>query len=121
MTECSCKECIAECTRVTGWFTPGEARLAIEAGLAERITDVNKSVTGLAPLAERGNRGRCTFLTADNLCELHETSFKPIECRTGFGCDKSDDSSPSIKEMFEMWGSEEGKIVYQLWLEKVRN
>ncbi len=125
---CSCIACKNACREVPGWFTPTEAKLAIEAGLANRLSAVREcDVVAMAPSPvgyegkeKRHGTGACTFLTADGLCEIHTSGFKPIECRTGFGCKGGGPDYPSLHEEHTMWKSEEGKAVVELWRNAIK-
>lgn len=119
---CSCKECARECAKVPGWLAPDEAIRAIEAGFAGRLMMVQENdVLALSParcgcegqLANHGC-GRCTFLTGDGRCEIHDSGFKPIECRTAFGCSKKQ-TAPSISEMHRLWKTPPAAIARALW------
>lgn len=99
----TCPTCVSACTRRPGWFLPGEAERAADLlgmSLAElfrqRLTAdfwyedaqiatttfvLSPLVGGQKPGTEttlNGFRGRCTFLTDDNRCEIH--AAKPFEC-----------------------------------------
>ncbi|MFL6764533.1 MAG: hypothetical protein ACJ8FO_04980 [Sphingomicrobium sp.] len=126
--DCACSACKKACETVPGWFTPAEAVRAIEAGLARRMSAVSEILSGmfaLAPsVAGREGRagwhglGRCTLLTADGRCEIHDSGFKPVECRTGYGCHDGPDL-PKVEEMWAMWRSPEGKAAVELWQSRV--
>jgi hypothetical protein len=89
---CACETCSGFCRR-PGWWTVAEAARAINAGYANRMMlemSPDRSFGVLSPafkgcevsfamdcFAQRG----CTFLGEDNLCELHESGFQPLECR----------------------------------------
>jgi hypothetical protein len=121
MSECSCDLCKSECTRMPGWFSPAEARRAIDAGLASRLSSVRQGeVVALAPsrVGMEGREtdfggGRCTFYRNDGYCEIHDTDFKPIECVTGFGCSKG--NCISLASMFKMWQSGIGRRSVTAW------
>lgn len=120
--ECKCSACKGCCEKVPGWFTPTEAMLAIEAGFASRLSAVKEyGVVAIAPSpvgyegrAKHHGPGVCNFLTKDGLCEIHNSGFKPIECRTGFGCSPGADY-PELETMHEMWASEEGHNAVETW------
>ena len=88
---CSCRECHAFCIR-PGLWTVAEAAHAISVGYGGRMMleiapDFSFGVLSPAfrgceknlALQEYAANG-CGFLT-DGLCELHGTSFQPLECR----------------------------------------
>lgn len=120
---CACERCKAECHRVPGWFSPAEAMLAMDAGLAHRISAVREhliDIVALAPsrvgfegIATLHYLGRCNFLSSDDRCEIHNTEFKPIECRTGFGC--RGNVGPNPEEMREAWSGPEGTAAVERW------
>jgi len=88
---CSCDICKTYCQR-PGWWIVEEAEKAIEAGYANRMMleiSPEKDFSVLSP-AFRGNEGSfalqlfsknwCTFFKND-LCELFDTGYQPLECR----------------------------------------
>ena len=99
--ECRCEKCISGCRSMPGLFTPAQAIQAIDAGLSDRLMavgyhDDRGTYRALAPLTipkdgvyhptaitphlrleTASAKGRCTFFTADNRCEIHATGFKP--------------------------------------------
>jgi hypothetical protein len=88
---CSCEICRNYCVR-PGWWTVREAALAIDAGYANRMMlemapDLSFGVLSPAFKGCEGNfalndfsKQGCNFLK-DDLCELYETGFQPLECR----------------------------------------
>lgn len=101
---CSCRSCTSRCEHISGVMTPQEAIEAIAAGYADRLMTVPYWETdntptyhlqpltvcpdGTSPHTRRDSRdamGRCTFLTVAGLCEVHNTPFKPTECREAYG------------------------------------
>lgn len=88
---CSCNTCVNYCKR-PGWWTVAEAQTALNAGLANRMmleVSPERDFGVLSP-AFKGNEGNyafqmfsgngCTFLK-NNLCELFNTGYQPLECR----------------------------------------
>ena len=57
-------------------------------------------------------KGQCTFLK-DGLCELHETDYKPKQCRESLGCRAP--LGPDNYEMARLWDTEEGREALDLW------
>lgn len=118
---------------------PAEATAAIEAGLADRLMavghhDERGTYRALAPLSipEAGEyhptaisphlrletasaKGSCTFLTADSLCEIHATGFKPQECAAALLCAPSGERPASNAECRDAWASPEGRRVVRAW------
>lgn len=104
----TCNTCISACTRRPGWFMPGQVEVVADAlgiSLAELfrtrlIVDYWYADDRLSPTtfvlgpatvggarpgtisSLNGQRGRCTFLTEDNRCEIH--AVKPFECAQWF-------------------------------------
>ncbi len=87
--ECSCNKCKKMCTVAPCIGTPLDMLAIAEAGYANRIRYTSQgSWTKYGfPMYEivmpeflvEGNKTRCTFLTEEGLCELHEKGLKPIE------------------------------------------
>jgi hypothetical protein len=120
-----------------GLFTPAQAIEAIEAGLSDRLMavgyhDDRGTYRALAPLTIPKDgvyhptaitphlrletvsaKGRCTFLTADNRCEIHAT--KPRECATALLC-RTDSEGPANNEAIrDAWVLPEGRRVISVW------
>ncbi len=88
---CSCDICLAYCKR-PGWWTVDEAASGIEAGYASRmmLEMAPDRTFGVLSPAFKGCEGNfaladcsenwCTFLK-NNLCELFDTGYQPLECR----------------------------------------
>lgn len=143
-TSCACEKCASLCLRNPGWFTPQEAVAALDAGHANRImrdwiepdpqVGNMERVYILSP-ASAGcegsdapdfdwmeflrtgdfRKGRCAFLGADNLCELHTSGFKPEQCRLAYGCDREEKDYPDNRIMGKRWWSDEGRAVVERW------
>lgn len=88
---CSCETCISYCER-PGWWTVEEARLAINAGYANRmmLEISSNNYFGVLSPAFKGNevyfalqiysKQGCTFLQ-NNRCEIFGSGFQPLECQ----------------------------------------
>ena len=88
---CSCDTCAQMCKDRPCWGTPEDIKKIIDAGFRERLMIdywvASPNIYMLAPAIvghENGNapdypEGRCTFLDANNLCELHTLGIKPTE------------------------------------------
>ena len=139
MPTCSCKKCVSLCERNPGWMTPEEAVKAMAAGHADRLmrdwlepcSEVGneKKIYVLAPasigcegkdapdfelfiiFSGRESKGRCTFLNND-LCDLHTTNYKPMQCRESMGCAEI---GLDNYEMARMWDNDEGRQAIDLW------
>lgn len=110
---CQCSDCVSCCTHKPGVFAFGEAEKAAKllglpfAEFRKRLiidywSDVEKGdieyltprMVGVEEDQERASygygfvRGRCTFLTQEGRCEIHEA--KPLECRQVYGCKDRD-------------------------------
>jgi hypothetical protein len=88
---CNCDICTGYCIR-PGWWSVKEAAAAIRAGCAQRmmleiapelafgvLSPAFKGCEGGIALNIHAYRG-CNFLK-NNLCELYDTGFMPLECR----------------------------------------
>lgn len=139
-TPCHCSRCVTLCQRNPGWMTPLEARLAIEAGYASRLmkdwlepcTELKneKRIFVLAPasIGYEGReapdmpfsaiftgwcKGKCTFLRKGR-CEIHDSAFKPRQCREAYGCVPNEDC-PDNYEMARLWNTRDGRNVVKQW------
>ena len=59
--------------------------------------------------------GCCVFLGDDNLCQIHETAYKPVQCRGAFGCEKDDSAMLRKPAVAKMWQSKTGLSVLKEW------
>lgn len=129
----TCDACIGACKRKPGWFRPGElepvaeflgltmhelfdTRLAIDWWEADANAPLTFSVAPAIANAPAGveypvvPNGRCTFLTDDDRCEIHEV--KPYECRDYWcGRPERDVSVWTHLESAKAWGEHQDEIV----------
>lgn len=136
MPECSCVHCVRACRRIPGVFHPVEALRAVRAGLASDLmlaptyeqvtrqmitalmpvslsfyTDVNRAAVNHRSCQDHA-AGPCTFLNADERCEIHDTGFKPMECRKAVLCGPKED--PGDRERLA-WLTPVGRHVINIW------
>jgi len=148
MTEasCSCDKCKAICLN-PGWFSPSDALAAMEAGLSSKMMldyyidspmvyilapasegcagtrapntdELSLGVGIFARLLGLENKGRCVFLNEDELCNLHDTAYKPAQCRANFGCTKTE-KDLSNDDMAAMWRAPEAQELCRRWMSEV--
>jgi hypothetical protein len=139
---CSCGQCVSLCERNPGWMTPDEAMKAIAAGHRNRLmrdwlepcselgNDERIYLLAAASIGCEGadapefglmdmmdmlmgncSKGQCTFLK-DGLCEIHQTDYKPKQCRESLGCEHS---GPDNYEMARLWNTNEGLKALAAW------
>lgn len=125
--ECSCTKCVNMCKQRPCWGTPNEMKNIRDAGFGNRLmndywveqpptndTDVyyDTLVESPAIVGYEGKEapvrpvGRCTFLTEDNKCELHDLGLKPLEGRTAI----HDGTNDARDHIVELWRAEGRKI-----------
>lgn len=66
--------------------------------------------------------GRCVFFTRDSLCSIHDSGFKPAECRATLTC-KRETADRQHDNTKAAWASWVGQAVVKIWqreLEKPR-
>lgn len=132
---CSCENCVGACEYRPCWGTPEDIEKIIDAGYGSRLMndywasrgdDINIPAPAIRNYEGRGAPlmpiGRCTFLTKEGLCELHDAGLKPLEGRVTI-CTGDD---AVIKEhqdarvfIVDQWRTPEGKAVYQKWKDGV--
>lgn len=124
--DCSCSECVTACHRAPGLFAPGEAEKAAETlgvpfeVFKKRLIKTYWRSEGSDPMMwwprkqdddgydevasnqYTNETGRCTFLTADNRCEIQEA--KPWECRRSLLCEKQIDAWPELNRLWKESG-----------------
>lgn len=136
MADCKCKACVTACERNPGWFGLDDAEAALNAGYGDRmmldwLTDYPDSVYVLAPasigfakslapegdfagmLAGRWCKGECVLLL-NGLCTIHQTGFKPAQCRA-----LTHKSSMDNYEAADPWNSDRGRALVARWKEEV--
>lgn len=131
---CKCEKCLSCCQWAPGWPTPEEAQKAIDAGFATKLmrdwwepdTDFIERVYLLCPAvhghesddAPNGSfwsgKGICSLLE-NNLCTIHESGFKPTECRMAFGCQNGSDSNETRLKIVHAWNTPEGRAIVSNW------
>ena len=143
---CTCAKCIEACQCHPGWFSPIEAEKAIDEGYARMLmldflgdSTSNPIVYVLSPasLNYEGKcaptmpsswvlrigwvRGPCVFLTEEGRCTIHNTDFKPIECKKAYLCAPLSDAEIDKEHMSvaRMWLSPRGKKVIERWKKEV--
>lgn len=132
-TACGCAECVEMCERRACWPTPDEARALIQAGYGDRLMldwwagggHDGGDILLLSPgeVGREGNRagswpgGRCTFLTADKKCELHDAGLKPLEGRAA-SCDDDVNAGIPLHETVAMtWNNPDAQTLAHEWRE----
>jgi len=134
-TECSCEKCVKMCANRPCWGIPNDILRLIELGYAKRLmqdywagnfsdkprkfdgSDDYHDIQIISPAIvgrEGGGApfmpfGRCTFLTADNKCEIH--ACKPTEGRKA-SCNHN--TSVNVHEYIaRTWDTPEGRSVVE--------
>lgn len=126
-TQCQCDICVSMCVHRPCWGTPEDAQKIIDAGLGGRLmldwwSDSPQDIYILSPaIIEWEGRsapfwptGRCTFLTKDNKCELHELGLKPTEGKLAI-CDKDPDYLH--RDVAMTWNNRKGRNLIKTWRE----
>ncbi len=66
------------------------------------------------------SKGRCTFLDKDKKCEIHNSGFKPVQCRLASGCDKEiAKGCPDNYAVAKLWDCQEGQKVVKQWKDQL--
>lgn len=139
MPDCSCEKCVAACRHMPGWMTVTEAKAAIAAGKSHQLMidwwcgkDANIYVLCPAAIGRGGRRAALTselfptfiaslfdssapqscILLKGGKCEIHDSGFKPKQCRESMGCTGK---GPHKREFIDEWGSSEGKDLIVFW------
>lgn len=114
-----CAKGVDMCRTRPCWGTPEEIAAIKAAGYADRLMldwwvgvpriDIPApAIQGYeGKSAPERPRGRCTFLTADDLCELHDKGLKPAEGRKA--CCKSDTPVDTHHEVAMTWASHQAE------------
>jgi hypothetical protein len=140
---CSCTDCVQRCKEHPGWPTPEEAEKMLDADLASAMMldwwDADESLPytevlspasvgygGIRAPELTGDlwtflrspppiRGACVFLR-EGLCEVHNTDFKPFECRYHHHAF----DQPTIHlAAAASWNTPEGKALVERWKREV--
>ncbi len=134
-TVCACDICKGFCRRRPCWPTPDEARRLIDKGYADRLMVDYWSGDGfdggdiylLCPaivgheqnIAPFMPVGRCTFLTDNELCELHDPGLKPIEGRIA-SCKFELDSKKEHWKVVATWNNKNSQDFVDKWRRRIR-
>lgn len=135
-----CRTCREMCASgYPGRFTPTEALRAIEAGHAGQMLLMQEGDVdalrpaivgweGLTIYSGAAVRGQCAFLGASGSCQLHETGYKPLECRVA-ACASGTKLSAAraynayhdaLRAIRSAWRTREGARVRRLWREALK-
>ena len=116
------------CERRPCWPTPDDAQRLIDAGHADRLMldwwfdhAQNKTVYVLTPAIagrEGGQApaipsGRCTFLNAQGLCQLHDLGLKPTEGKQALCKERT--PAGLHEQIGQTWDGAAGKAVIDAW------
>jgi Fe-S-cluster containining protein len=63
-------------------------------------------------------KGPCIFLK-DNLCRIHNTDFKPLECRSGRYCIDGDADGSEHIAIGKLWDTDAARAIVADWKQKV--
>lgn len=67
------------------------------------------------------NKGRCTLLSPERLCTIHDSGFKPFQCRSSFSCKEYDTNSDYGNEaVANQWDTKLGRKVIKEWKRLVK-
>lgn len=130
---CACGECVAMCTRRPCWPTPEEAGRLIDAGHGGRLMldywaaahGPDIYLLGTAIISREGQdapwwpMGRCTFLTADRRCELHDAGLKPAEGRLAIH-GRGSTNARLHEAVARTWGTDAGRAMVERWERECR-
>jgi len=128
---CSCYACKKACKERPCWPTPKETQALIDKGFGARLMrdywvgdgpngeDI-KIVSPAIVDNEHDNApllpfGRCTFLNANDLCELHDLGLKPFEGRVS-SCKSSHNGLHEF--VAKTWNCVEGLQLVKKWTEE---
>lgn len=126
-SECDCHQCVSMCERIPCWPSPQEARDLIESGYGRKLMHtvdydyrIGYDIELICPAPQdytpgtftSDRYGVCVFLTNDDLCQIHNTGFKPIEARL---VDHRNAPEDLHLQVLLLWDTPEGKEVIKLW------
>lgn len=131
----ACPVCVEMCQRKPCWPTPIEALALIQAGYGDKLMverwngsrydDANADIMLLSPAVYRfegdptgrWRLGRCTFLTPEGKCSLHDLGLKPVEGRLAqCGEIDTEGEEPSHHELVAAtWNSPYGQALVESW------
>jgi len=121
---CSCEICTNYCRR-PGWWTVKEAESILNSGLGNRMMlELSPELTfGVLSPAFKGNESNfalqifshnsCTFFT-NNLCELYNTGFQPLECRFCHHNRKGEGITCHL-DIEKEWNTAAGQELVKMW------
>jgi hypothetical protein len=143
ITECSCDKCKQMCLRRPCWGTPKEIENIIKAGFGDRLmidywkegfdfsNDFEPEDTKILSPAIKGYEkemaptkplGKCTFLTTDGRCELHEHGLKPLTGKLAI-CDplalETKNALSIHEEVAKTWRAKSAQKLVKIFEEKI--
>jgi hypothetical protein len=89
-------------------LTPAAVGFKGKAGPPQRMLYIFPPVWG---------RGRCSFLTAENRCELHAPGLKPLEGRLASHAPSAPGEAEAVGTMIiRTWANPEGRALCESWV-----
>ncbi len=139
LASCTCSACVEACKRFPGWFGLDDAEAALDAGLAKRLMldfweEFPENISILSPASEgcEGDdapdmpafafgwtKGRCVFLSPEGLCLLHDTPYKPLQCRTMISREQPPGEWIDNRAVRDLWDSDRGRALVARWEKEV--
>lgn len=135
-TSCSCPKCVKMCEHRPCWPTAEEASRLIDADYGPRMmndywvggggedNDSDIQIISPAKFGYEGKyapfwpTGRCSLLTDEGKCPLHDLGLKPLEARVA-DCKSKTDDQDVRKFIVGTWNTEVGRAVVKKWEEIV--
>jgi len=135
---CACKTCVSMCKTNPCWPTPNEVRELIKAGYGDRLMidwweDYPEDIHLFCPASENfeksrapeaqdsieyfagWTKGRCTFLSKDNKCELHDKGLKPLEGRVATHKTENNKESERVRNyIVHLWKGEQENFIFEV-------
>lgn len=142
---CTCDVCVSCCETAPGWMTPEEAEKAMDAKMAmflmkDWYVNSDEHDTYVLCPACKGHEGDfaptddeifgssfmsrllsnptkmpCVLLT-DGRCTIHDSGFKPEQCRTTLACDDNSFKGYTTKKSIAaQWSTPKGLEILERW------
>jgi len=75
--------------------------------------ELSAGLTFLSMMMGDVNPMVCTYLTTEGRCEIHDSGFKPVMCRTSFGCKPN--IGQSKRDIAPEWNTPRGRALVARW------
>lgn len=84
---------------------------------APNSSELYSDVPFLSMFSGNVAKGKCTLQAGNGLCSIHDSGFKPKQCRAAMACEG--DTGLDNTQMGELWKTPEAQLLVRKWMKMV--